>query len=319
MRCYFLKTGIKKDLPHRRIRNATRRRTFPGGARIQLVFGTRIPGCGTETVEKALKTLYNIFALFWRLNFSQGVDTMSGHSKWANIKRKKGAADAARAKVFTRIGKEIQIAVRDGGPNPDNNSKLKDVIAKAKANNMPNDNIQRSIKKAAGEGGGESIEEIRYEGYGPGGVAIMVDVVTDNRNRTASEVRHVFDEYGGNLGNTGCVSFMFDKKGVIVIENDGEIDEETLMMDVLEAGAEDFNPSEEVFEITTAPADFSAVSEALEAKGYVFEQAEVRMVPQTYVHLTDEKQLEQINKILEGLDDNDDVIDVFHSWDEEEE
>ena len=184
---------------------------------------------------------------------------MSGHSKWANIKRKKGAADAARAKVFTRIGKEIQIAVRDGGPNPDNNSKLKDVIAKAKANNMPNDNIQRSIKKAAGEGGGESIEEIRYEGYGPGGVAIMVDVVTDNRNRTASEVRHVFDKYGGNLGNTGCVSFMFDKKGVIVIENDGEIDEEALMMDVLEAGAEDFNPSEEVFEITTAPADFSAV------------------------------------------------------------
>ncbi|MBO7658548.1 MAG: YebC/PmpR family DNA-binding transcriptional regulator [Clostridia bacterium] len=244
---------------------------------------------------------------------------MSGHSKWANIKRKKGAADAARAKVFTRIGKEIQIAVRDGGPNPDNNSKLKDVIAKAKANNMPNDNIQRSIKKAAGEGGGENIEEIRYEGYGPSGVAIMVDVVTDNRNRTASEVRHVFDKYGGNLGNSGCVSFMFDKKGVIVIENDGEIDEETLMMDVLEAGAEDFNPSEEAFEITTAPADFSAVSEALEAKGYVLEQAEVRMVPQTYVHLTDEKQLEQINKLLDGLDDNDDVIDVFHSWDEEEE
>ncbi|MBP5312140.1 MAG: YebC/PmpR family DNA-binding transcriptional regulator [Clostridia bacterium] len=243
---------------------------------------------------------------------------MSGHSKWANIKRKKGAADAARAKVFTRIGKEIQIAVRDGGPNPDNNSKLKDVIAKAKANNMPNDNIQRSIKKAAGEGGGENIEEIRYEGYGPGGVAIMVDVVTDNRNRTASEVRHVFDKHGGNLGNNGCVAFMFDRKGVILIENDGDIDEETLMMDVLEAGGEDFNPTEEVFEITTDPASFSAVSEALEAKGYVLAEAEIKMVPQTTTHLEDEKQIEQIGKLLDGLDENDDVIDVFHSWDEEE-
>ena len=243
---------------------------------------------------------------------------MSGHSKWANIKRKKGAADAARAKVFTRIGKEIQIAVRDGGPNPDNNRKLKDVIAKAKANNMPNDNIQRSIKKAAGEGGGENIEEIRYEGYGPGGVAIMVDVVTDNRNRTASEVRHVFDKHGGNLGNNGCVAFMFDRKGVILIENDGDIDEETLMMDVLEAGGEDFNPTEEVFEITTDPASFSAVSEALEAKGYVLAEAEIKMVPQTTTHLEDEKQIEQIGKLLDGLDENDDVIDVFHSWDEEE-
>lgn len=243
---------------------------------------------------------------------------MSGHSKWANIKRKKGAADAARAKVFTRIGKEIQIAVRDGGPNPENNSKLKDVIAKAKANNMPNDNIQRSIKKASGEGGGENIEEIRYEGYGPAGVAIMVDVVTDNRNRTASEVRHVFDKYGGNLGSSGCVSFMFDKKGVIIIENDSDIDEETLMMDVLEAGAEDFIPSEEIYEITTAPEDFSAVSDALEKKGYVLAEAEVKMVPQTTTHLSDEKQLEQLGKLLDGLDDNDDVIDVFHSWDEEE-
>ena len=242
---------------------------------------------------------------------------MSGHSKWANIKRKKGAADAARAKIFTRIGKEIQIAVRDGGPNPENNSKLKDVIAKAKANNMPNDNIQRSIKKASGEGGADTIEEIRYEGYGPGGVAIMVDVVTDNRNRTASEVRHVFDKFGGNLGASGCVSFMFDKKGIIVIENDGDIDEETLMMDVLDAGADDFTSTEEVFEITTDPAAFSAVSEALEAKGYVFEQAEITMIPQTTTHLDNEKQLEQIEKLLDGLDENDDIIDVFHSWDEE--
>ena len=243
---------------------------------------------------------------------------MSGHSKWHNIQAKKGKADAQRGAVFTKIGREIAIAVREGGANPESNGKLRDIIAKAKANNMPNDNIQRSIKKASGEGGGENIEEIRYEGYGPAGVAIMVDVVTDNRNRTASEVRHVFDKYGGNLGSSGCVSFMFDKKGVIIIENDGDIDEETLMMDVLEAGAEDFIPSEEIYEITTAPEDFSAVSDALEKKGYVLAEAEVKMVPQTTTHLSDEKQLEQLGKLLDGLDDNDDVIDVFHSWDEEE-
>lgn len=242
---------------------------------------------------------------------------MSGHSKWANIKRKKGAADAQRGKIFTKLGKEIQIAVRDGGPNPDNNSKLKDIITKAKAANMPNDNIQRSIKKASGEGGSEIIEEITYEGYGPGGIAIIANVVTDNRNRTAADVRHIFTKFGGNLGNSGCVAFMFDKKGVIVIENDGSVDEETLMMDVLDAGADDFDPSEEAFEITTSPDAFSAVCEALEAKGYVFESAEVTMVPQTYTKLTDEKQLEQIEKLLEGLDDNDDVIDVYHNWDEE--
>lgn len=242
---------------------------------------------------------------------------MSGHSKWANIKRKKGAADAQRGKIFTKLGKEIQIAVRDGGPNPDNNSKLKDIITKAKAANMPNDNIQRSIKKASGEGGSEIIEEITYEGYGPGGIAIIANVVTDNRNRTAADVRHIFTKFGGNLGNSGCVAFMFDKKGVIVIENDGSVDEETLMMDVLDAGADDFDPSEEAFEITTSPDAFSAVCEALEAKGYVFESAEVTMVPQTYTKLEDEKQLEQIEKLLEGLDDNDDVIDVYHNWDEE--
>lgn len=240
---------------------------------------------------------------------------MSGHSKWANIKRKKGAADAQRGKVFTKLGKEIQIAVRDGGPNPDNNSKLKDVISKAKAANMPNENIQRSIKRAVGDGAAESIEEITYEGYGPGGIAIIAEIVTDNRNRTASDVRHIFDKFGGNLGSTGCVSFMFDQKGLIVIENDGSIDEETLMMDVLDAGADDFTSTEETFEITTAPADFSAVREALEAKGYVFETAEVTMIPQTYTKLTDEKQLQQIEKLLEGLDDNDDVIEVYHNWD----
>ena len=244
---------------------------------------------------------------------------MSGHSKWANIKRKKGAADAQRAKIFTKLGKEIQIAVRDGGPNPDNNSKLKDVISKAKAANMPNDNIQRSIKKASGEGASESIEEITYEGYGPGGIAIIAEIVTDNRNRTASDVRHIFDKFGGNLGSTGCVSFMFDQKGLIVIANDGSIDEETLMMDVLDAGADDFTSTEETFEITTAPSDFSAVRDALEAKGYVFETAEITMIPQTYTKLTDEKQLQQIEKLLEGLDDNDDVIEVYHNWESDDE
>ena len=244
---------------------------------------------------------------------------VSGHSKWANIKRKKGAADAQKGKVFTKLGKEIQIAVRDGGPNPDNNAKLKDVIAKAKAANMPNDNIQRSIKKASGEGGSDNIEEMQYEGYGPGGVAIIVSVVTDNRNRTAADVRHLFDKFGGNMGSTRCVSFMFDKKGLIVMENDGSIDEETLMMDVLDAGADDFTSTEESFEITTEPSNFSAVRDALEAKGYVFETAEVTMIPQNYQTLTDEKQLMQIEKLLDGLEENDDVIDVYHNWESEDE
>lgn len=242
---------------------------------------------------------------------------MSGHSKWANIKRKKGAADAQRAKIFTKLGKEIQIAVRDGGPSPENNSKLKDIIAKAKAANMPNDNIQRSIKKASGEGGSANIEEITYEGYGPGGVAIIANVVTDNRNRSCSDVRHIFDKFGGNMGNNGCVSFMFDKKGLIVIENDGDVDEETLMMDVLDAGADDFSPTEEVFEIYTSPEAFSQVTETLEGKGYVFASAEITLIPQSYQKLEDEKQLEQISRLLEGLDDNDDVVDVYHNWDEE--
>lgn len=244
---------------------------------------------------------------------------MSGHSKWANIKRKKGAADAQKGKVFTKLGKEIQIAVRDGGPNPENNSKLKDVISKAKAANMPNDNIQRSIKKAIGEGGSDNIEEITYEGYGPGGIAIIAQIVTDNRNRTASDVRHIFDKFGGNLGSTGCVSFMFDKKGLIIIANDGTTDEEALMMDVLEAGADDFTSTDETYEITTAPSDFSAVREALEAKGYIFETAEITMIPQTYTRLTDEKQLQQIERLLDGLDDNDDVIEVYHNWESDDE
>jgi YebC/PmpR family DNA-binding regulatory protein len=241
---------------------------------------------------------------------------MSGHSKWANIKNKKGKTDAARGNLFTKIGKELQIAVKAGGPNPDANSKLKDVIAKAKAANMPNDNIMRSIKRASGEGANEVIEEIVYEGYGPAGVAIIAECATDNRNRTGAEVRHVFDKFGGNLGTPGCVSFMFDQKGIIVIENDGDKSEDEVMMDALDAGAQDFSADEDVFEIETTPGDFSAVREALEAKGYNFLEADVRMVPQSYVKLTDEAQLEQIEKLIDGLEDNDDVMNVYHNWEE---
>ena len=241
---------------------------------------------------------------------------MSGHSKWANIKHKKGKSDAQKAKVFTKLGREIQIAVKSGGPDPETNSKLKDVIAKAKAANMPNDNITRSIKKASGDGATDIMEEITYEGYGPSGVAIIVETVTDNRNRTAADVRHIFDKFGGNMGNSGCVSFMFDKKGLIVVENDGDVDEETLMMDALDCGAEDFSADEDVFEITTDPAAFSEVRNALEAKGYAFVEASVSMIPQNYVTLTEEKPLEQIEKLLDALDDNDDVMEVYHNWEE---
>ena len=239
---------------------------------------------------------------------------MSGHSKWANIKHKNGKSDAQKAKVFTKLGREIQIVVRSGGPDPESNSKLKDVIAKAKAANMPNDNIQRSIKKAAGEGSGDSLEEIIYEGYGPAGVAVIVETVTDNRNRTAAEIRHLFDKFGGNLGTSGCVSFMFDKKGMIVIEDDGDLDEETVMMDALDSGAEDFSADGDVFEITSDPAVFSSVRDNMEKKGYTFVEAEVSMIPQSYVTLTDEKQLEQIERLIDGLEDNDDVMEVWHNW-----
>lgn len=245
---------------------------------------------------------------------------MSGHSKWANIKRKKGAADAQKGKIFTKLGREIQVAVREGGgPDPSSNSKLKDVISKAKAANMPNDNIQRSIKKAMGEGSAENIEEIVYEGYGPGGIAVIVEVMTDNRNRTASDVRHIFDKNGGNLGSTGCVSFMFDKKGLLIVANDGSADEETVMMDALDAGAEDFTSTDETFEIMTAPTDFSAVRDALEEKGYVFETAELSMIPQNYSKLDNEAQIAQMEKMLDMLDDNDDVIEVYHNWENDDE
>lgn len=242
---------------------------------------------------------------------------MAGHSKWANIKHKKSKTDAQRAKVFTKLGREIQIAVREGGPDPETNNRLKDVIAKAKANNMPNDNIQRSIKRASGEGMSDNIEEITYEGYGPSGVAVIVEAVTDNRNRTAGDIRHFFDKYGGNLGATNCVSFMFDRKGLIVIEDDESIDEDTLMMDVLETDAEDITNVEGAFEIITAPNNFSDVRNALEEKGYKFVEAAITMIPQSYTTLEDEDDIVKFNKLIDALEDNDDVIEVYHNYSEE--
>ncbi|MCX7842988.1 MAG: YebC/PmpR family DNA-binding transcriptional regulator [Clostridia bacterium] len=242
---------------------------------------------------------------------------MSGHSKWANIKHKKEKTDAQKGKIFTKLGREIAVIVKQGGPDPAANSKLKDVIAKAKAANMPNDNIERSIKKAAGELDGANYEEITYEGYGPGGVAVVVEAMTDNRNRTAGDIRHYFDKFGGNLGTTGCVSFMFDKKGVILIEKSEKINEDNLMMEALEAGAEDFGSEEEYYEVLTAPEDFSAVRESLEAKGYEFLEAEVQMMPQTWTRLDDAKQIELMDKLIEKLEDMDDVQNVYHNWERE--
>ena len=238
---------------------------------------------------------------------------MSGHSKWSTIKRKKGANDAQRAKIFTKIAREILVAVKAGGPDPDNNSSLKDAISKARAANMPNDNIQRTIKKASGSTDGDNYETITYEGYGPNGVAVIVNTLTDNRNRTAANVRHCFDKFGGNMGTTGCVSFMFDEKGVIIIENE-DIDEDEITMDALEAGADDISVEEDCIEITTAPADFHAVRDALEAK-YTISSAEVSMVPQTLTTLTDEKQIQMMTRMLDNLEDDDDVQNVYHSWD----
>lgn len=238
---------------------------------------------------------------------------MSGHSKWSTIKRKKGANDAQRAKIFTKIAREIIVAVKAGGPDPENNSRLKDVIAKARSNNMPNDNINRTIKKASGDGDTSNYENITYEGYGPNGVAVIVEALTDNRNRTAADVRHYFDKFGGNMGQTGCVSFMFDQKGVIVVENDANFDEDTITMDALEAGADDIEVNEDYYEITTSPEAFHEVRDALEQK-YVLSSAEVAMVPQTMADLTDEKQITMMTKLLEALEDNDDVQEVFHNW-----
>lgn len=239
---------------------------------------------------------------------------MSGHSKWSNIKRKKEKTDGARAKIFTKIGRELAVAVKEGGgADPAVNSKLKDCIAKAKANNVPNDNIERIIKKAAGSADSEKYEAIVYEGYGPSGVAVIVESLTDNRNRTAADLRHYFDKFGGNLGTPGCVSFMFAKKGVIVVEKTGQ-NEDEVMEAALDAGASDFLVDEDIFEIYTEPEDFSEVREALESKGYEFASAEVEMVPSTYSSIAEEENRAKMQKLLDALEDNDDVQNVWHNW-----
>ena len=239
---------------------------------------------------------------------------MSGHSKWHNIQAKKGKADAARGKIFTKLGRELLIAVKEGGADPAGNSKLKSVIAKCKAANMPNDTINNAIKKASTSN--ENYEEITYEGYGPNGVAVIVEASTDNKNRTAADVRHVFDKAGGNLGTTGCVSYMFNKKGVIVIEKAStNIDEEELMMLALDAGAEDFNSEDEIYEIITDPSDFTIVREKLEEQGLEFLEADVQMIPTTTVAL-DEKGQEKMERLIEKLEELDDVANIYHNWEE---
>ncbi len=238
---------------------------------------------------------------------------MAGHSKWANIKNKKEKIDAQRGKIFTKIGREIAVAVKEGGGgDPSTNSRLRDVIAKAKANNMPNDNISRSIKKAAGEGEAVNYENVTYEGYGPNGVAIIVDVLTDNRNRTASEIRYIFDRNEGSLGATGCVAWMFDRKGIIVIENNDTIDEDELMMSAIDAGAEDVIEEGEAFEIYTSPTEYSEVLSALEEAGYTFASADIEMIPQNTVQLNEE-QAQTVMNLIDMMEDNDDVQNIYNN------
>lgn len=240
---------------------------------------------------------------------------MSGHSKWSTIKRKKEKTDSQRATIFTKVGRELSVAVRDGGADPFTNSRLRDCIAKAKSCNVPNENIERIIKKATGDGDGPKYESIRYEGYGPCGVAIIVDTLTDNRNRTAGDLRHYFDKCGGNLGTQGCVGFMFSQKGVLLIEIDG-IDLDRAMEDCIECDAADFTPGDELFEVYTNPQDFSAVREHLERKGYKFLSTQVEMIPDTYTQILDNESFIKMQKLLDMLDDNDDVQNVFHNLDE---
>ena len=239
---------------------------------------------------------------------------MAGHSKWSNIKHKKGKEDAKRAKEFTKLGRSIMVAAREGGPDPEYNSALKAAIEKAKAANMPNDNIERAIKRGSGELEGGNFEEIVYEGYGPGGIAVFVSCLTDNRNRTASEVRHAFDKYGGNLGQTGCVSFMFDRKGLLVIDKKESIDEEELMLQAIDLGAEDFNSEDDFYEIITSPEDFNQVRDALSSNGYEFSMAELAFLPQNTSELKDEEDIKNMVKLIEMLEDNDDVQNVYHNW-----
>ena len=244
---------------------------------------------------------------------------MSGHSKWHNIQKTKGAADAKRSATFTKIAKEIIVAVKQGGSgDPANNSRLATVVAKAKAANMPNDNIKRTIDKALGAGNTDNYESVTYEGYGPCGVAVIVEALTDNRQRTAPEIRHYFDKFGKGMGAQGCVSWSFDRKGVIVIDNeDGELDEDAVMMDALDAGAEDMSSEGDCFEITTTPDAFGSVLEAMEAKGYSFVNAAVEMVPQNYVKLESEEDVKNMEKLIDLLEENDDVQNVWHNWDQD--
>ena len=246
---------------------------------------------------------------------------MSGHSKWHNIQKTKGAADAKRAQAFTKIAREMIVAVKEGGSgDPKSNSKLAAVIAKAKAANMPNDNIKRTIDKALGSGSGDNYEKIIYEGYGPSGIAVIVETMTDNRNRTAGEVRHLFDKYGGKMGQANCVSWSFDRKGVIVIDNeDGDYDEDTVMMDALDCGAADFEVDDESYIVYTAEDDIAAVSDALAQKGYTLVSAQVEMIPQNgYSKLTDEDEIKNMQKMLDLFEDNDDVQNVWHNWEDAE-
>ncbi len=243
---------------------------------------------------------------------------MSGHNKWSTIKRKKGANDAARAKIFTKIGRELAVAVKNGGPDPNNNAKLRDVIAKAKQNNVPNDNIDRMLKKAAGDSDGANYEEIVYEGYGPSGVAVVVEALTDNRNRTAGEVRHYFDKAGGNMGNPGSVTFMFEKMGQIIIEKE-DIDEDQLMMDALEAGATDFlTDDEDIFEIRTVTNDVGAIRDELADKGYTIVSSETPYIPSTYTRLEGDD-MKKMAKMIEMFEENEDVQNIYHNWENEDE
>ena len=244
---------------------------------------------------------------------------MSGHSKWNNIKRKKEATDAVKAKIFTKIGREMMVVIKEGGPDPNNNSKLRDLIAKAKANNVPNDNIDRLIKKAAGDSDKNNYEALTYEGYGPNGVAVIVECLTDNKNRTAGNIRHYFDKFGGNLGTTGCVSYLFSQKGIIVIEHEGELEEDAVLEDVMELGGDDMTYTEDSIEIVCDPSAVSELREGLTAKGYLVTSAEAEEVPSTYVTLTEEESLRKMGLLLEHLEDDDDVQNVWHNWDMPEE
>lgn len=239
---------------------------------------------------------------------------MAGHSKWSNIKNRKGKEDAKRAKEFTKLGRYIMVAAKEGGADPEYNPALKAAIEKAKAANMPNDNIERAIKKGSGELGADSYEDIIYEGYGPGGIAVFVSCLTDNRNRTASEVRHAFDKFGGNLGQSGCVSFMFDRKGILAIEKNDKIDEEELMLQAIDLGAEDFNSDDDGYEIITSPEDFNGIRDALSGRGYEFTVAELAFIPQNTTELNDDDDIKNMIKLIEILEDNDDIQEIYHNW-----